>query len=135
MIPVQQTDTTKERGDCHRASVASLFNMEIDQVPNFRLFSDDLWWDVFCGFIWSIGYQVVDTVVDDLELKPTIDNCLLASIPSNYGNGYSHQVVINTKGVVVHDPLPGNPNNGRDVSDDLVYWSLIKKRPLCMHKT
>jgi len=132
MTPVQQTDTSKERGDCQRASVATLFDFEIDQVPNFRLFSDEQWWSVFICFIWGIGFEVIDTVDDNTNFEQTIDGYLLASVNSDYGDGYSHAVVINTEGEVVHDPLPTKPNLGMNVKDNdrLSCWYLIRRREI-----
>ena len=43
MKPIFQTITHDNRGDCHRAAVASIFDLEIEQVPHFRLFDDDTW--------------------------------------------------------------------------------------------
>lgn len=37
MIPENQTDTSKETGDCFRACVASLLELPIGRVPNFML--------------------------------------------------------------------------------------------------
>ena len=136
MTPVQQTDTSSKRGDCQRAAVASLFDLEIGQVPNFRLFSEDRWWSVFCGFIWGMGYEVIATIKDpedlaNFKLVGVIDNLLLASTTSSYGGDYSHMVVANIQGKIIHDPMPNNPLNGINLlaGDILVWWPHIVKRP------
>ena len=129
MKPVNQTNTTKERGDCQRASVATLFDLELEQVPNFILYENELGWSVLCSFVWALGYELIEWREDE-DFEATKDGCLLASIKSDYGSRFSHQVVINTKGVIVHDPLPNNPNNGRDVVKDGILddWYRIVKR-------
>lgn len=96
MKRVSQSDLSKERGDCQRACVASLFDLELEQVPNFRLFDEKVWWDVFCNFLFSIGYDVKE-VMYCKKFKQTKDGILLASIKSGYEEGFSHQVIINEK--------------------------------------
>jgi hypothetical protein len=125
---IQQTDITQESGDCQRASVASLFGLELDQVPHFRLFPDDKWWDVFCSFIWELGYEVERFNEKFIDVKPTVGHLLLADIKSNFGDGFAHAVIVDIDGIVIHDPLPGNPNNGRNIINDLVCWYSIRKR-------
>jgi len=104
-----------------------LFGLELAQVPHFRLFPDDKWWGIFCGFIWGLGYEVANVHTDFINVKPTVENLLLADITSDYKN-FSHSLIINTDGIVVHDPLPVSPNNGRNVIDRLECWYSIHLR-------
>lgn len=57
MIPVNQTITDKGRGDCFRAAVASVLDLEILQVPHFILFEGHKWHMVFLRFIESLGWE------------------------------------------------------------------------------
>lgn len=130
MIPVNQTDSTKERGNCQQACVATLFNLELEQVPNFRLFDDDKWWPEFLDFIWGLGFEVIKYVEDNSEIIPTVNGYVLGTIETGYGVEYGHQVIVDTKGLIIHDPMPNNPCNGKNVITDgtLKYWYLIKKQ-------
>ncbi len=130
MTPVNQTDSTKERGNCQQACIATLFNLELEQVPNFRLFNDDVWWKVFCGFIWGLGFEVIGYADDNRELTQTLDGYLMASIKTGYGDKYGHQIIIDVNGVIVHDPMPNNPCNGKNALKEklLTDWYLITKR-------
>jgi hypothetical protein len=89
MKPVNQTDSSKESGNCQQAAVASLFNLKIEQVPNFILFEHQRGWEVLCGFIWGLGYELVEYRTTP-ELVATKDGHLLASIKSNYGRCFRH---------------------------------------------
>jgi hypothetical protein len=124
--PVNQTDTSKESGNCLSATVATMFDLKLEQVPNFTLFSDEQWWDVFICFIWSLGHEVVDTRYD-YDFEELRDGYLLASIETNYENR-SHAVIIDINGTIIHDPLPNNPNNLHSVEGRLNHWYLIRPR-------
>ena len=134
MNPVFQTITDAGRGDCHRAAVASIFDLEITQVPHFRLFDEDIWWDVFCNFIWSLGYEVIGTdsliggrIPSEYE---SINGYHLATVPSKTFLDKTHAVIINNKGMVAHDPNPNKKWLGINVvnSGELLHWSILEKR-------
>lgn len=132
MKPVFQTITSKEGGDCHRASIASLFDLDITQVPNLRLFSEERWSYVLSGFLWGLGYDWNENGFPDkhkLSDCESIDGYFEACVPSNY-KGYTHSVIINTEGIVVHDPLPQRSWINKNVlkSGDLQHWMIIKKQ-------
>ena len=126
MKPIAQTDTSAATGDCLRASTAALFELNIEDVPNFMLAED--WWEAFNAFIWDIGYQCLQ-YVEGFDFIATKGGYLIAAIKSNYGDDYSHAVVINTAGLVVCDPLPESPSLGVNVKGGVLeHWLLIRKR-------
>jgi hypothetical protein len=138
-----QTECDNSRGNCHQTSIACLFDLEICQVPHFRLFDDKTWFPVLCGFIYAIGYdyagtgypkETIEATRERLANSPTVGGCIEACVPSkNYPpeQKIMHSVIIDNKGVVVHDPHPSkkwlglNPMESRE----LHHWSLIEKRP------
>ena len=131
MIPVTQSDTSSTTGDCLRATVASLFELKVEQVPHFQLYHVDIWWDVFVSFIWGLGYEVTDVVSNlDTPIEPTLQNHVLGSVKTNYEGNLSHAVILDTEGVVVHDPLPNKFNQGKNAIQEniLIDWFLITKR-------
>lgn len=106
MIPVQQTDTELGRGNCLAACVASILELPIAEVPNFRL-ADDAW-GALQDWLASRGL---------LAIRCLIDGVYLASMPSVYcvltgpspRNPVNHAVVgLCDCGTVriVHDPHP-----------------------------
>lgn len=142
MTPVDQTIVDKGRGDCQRASVATLLDLELEQVPNFRLFPDDRWYHVYNGFLWGCGYEWTGTgYPDDIKNVATLPNVggyVIAAVPSKEFNGevsdtglpLVHAVVMDMAGLVVHDPQPNKAYQGVNIIEtgDLLHWDLIEPR-------
>ena len=133
MKKVDQIFTTKGRGDCQRAVIASLFELELIQVPHFLLFDENVWLNVYCMFIKGMGYEFEGTGyldTDTLKFQETIGGGISASVPSkNLGKGYSHAVIVNTEGLVIHDPHPSKNYQGVNVIEtgELQNWDMISK--------
>ena len=142
MTPVNQTIVDPGRGDCHRAAIASLLNLEIEQVPHLRLFPDDRWHHVMCGFLWGCGYDWQGTGYPNKHKYPVdypnVDGYVIATVPSKEfngkkdddGNEITHAVVMNSDGLVVHDPQPNKAYQGVNIlkSGECKHWSLIGPR-------
>lgn len=116
-----------------RAVVASLLDLRIEQVPHFGLFdttkerakskvkSGALWWNVFYYFMYSngweyTGYSRLDR--DEPNIDDSINGFFYISVPSRTFKGKSHAVVMDAKGVVVHDPSPNKKWLGEKVFPD-----------------
>jgi hypothetical protein len=131
--PIYQTIFHPEKGDCCRAAIATLFNLEAEQVPHFMLFGVPEWGKVLSGFIWSMGYDFIDNGDPNKSLKiedhQTINGITEAAVKSKNFPGKFHSVLINTKGVVVHDPHPRKDYLGINVfeSGDIDSWMIFKK--------
>lgn len=136
MKPVFQTIVDKRRGDCMRATVASLLELEIEQVPHFILF--DKYFDIFWAFIRSLGYDYngcgylnsESSVVPKMpKLEDSIDGYFYAVVPSKTFSDITHAVVMDMTGMVVHDPNPNGLWQGINIieSKDLKYWYLLEK--------
>lgn len=104
MIPINQTKFGYPNGNCLAACLASIFEIPIDNVPDFGNRSD--WYDNFT--IWCI-YK--------FELYPidvTIASCEAGNIkPTGYHiingtskNGDFHHSVVGRDGELFHDPHP-----------------------------
>lgn len=142
MIKHTQTECDPDRGNCHQTAIACLFDLEICQVPHFRLFGDDVWWSVLCSFIYGVGYEMLGTgwpkdsieaTRERLAKSPTVGGYLEASVPSkNYPpeSGITHAVLIDPTGLVVHDPHPTKKWEGLNPLEtgELKHWALIEKR-------
>lgn len=113
MIKVFQRDCSKDKGECYRACVASLLELDIDVVPHFLEFGD-MWyieaahfWDKY-GYIF-IGCGDLTQAKDCVENNRIIpiDGCLLATVPSRtHGSTVKHCILVDAQGNVVHDPNP-----------------------------
>lgn len=116
MKPVDQTIVDVDRGDCVRAVMASLFELDILQVPHFILYDD--WLHPLYYFLYSFDrtYMGVQKDFSKLDLADSIDGFFFAVVASKtYGSGITHAVVMNDKGIVVHDPNPNKLWQGKDI--------------------
>lgn len=114
MIPVFQTDLSNETGDCLQACVASVLELPLTEVPEFkRINKSD---PVTIAGVWleEIQYKVIVTNVDGLRYATATD-CLIVSVPSLEHEGKWHAVVAQMKWnieyafpqfILVHDPNP-----------------------------
>jgi len=142
--PVDQTIIDVENGDCTRACLASILELEIDAVPNFIRYGAS-WFKIFWPFLKSLGYEYygVGFPIGDeypkghiIRDEPNIDGYVIASVPSRCFENSGHSVVMDLEGLVVHDP---NPNKGwQDInvlkSGDLQHWMMIGKKDDEMHE-
>ncbi len=123
------------RGDCQRASVASLFELELEQVPHFVLFPKDRERFVVGGFYWAMGYDWVkcgkpgiDSLIESQSVGGFFEASVLNQSPvKSHG---AHSVVIDLNGVVVHDPDKNEAWKGINVlkTGQLQWWTILEKR-------
>ena len=118
MKPVSQTIVSVIDGDCTRACLASILDLPIDAVPNFARF----------GAGWVKGKDRPHGHI--LSRSPSIKGYVIASVPSKTFPNIGHSVVMNLKGVVVHDPNPNKLWEGINVkkSKELQNWMMIGKK-------
>lgn len=133
MKPVFQENISITKGDCFRASIASLFELELSQVPNFILFPDDRIDHVFNAFIWGLGYEWLGTGYPDkkkLSECPSVNGFYDACVPSLNFENANHAVLIDSSGMVVHDPSTAKNWKGVNVLETghLKWWNLIDKQ-------
>lgn len=132
MKKLYQTVVDPDKGDCMRAALASMFELDITQVPNFLLFGESEWFQVYWHFLLGIGYEYQG------EMKPSqpigkhdmINDCINASVCSRTFEGKYHEVLIDHTGLVIHDPNPNGLwlNESTIKSGDLVCWYSITKQ-------
>jgi hypothetical protein len=126
-----------------RAAVATLFNLEVVQVPHFILFNDCMW--VFMKFLESIGWDYDATcwphysdgsklspeeLVKKIAKYPGVDGYHYASVKSRTFEGVNYAVIIDGQGLVVHDPNPNKAWLGQNVVQlqTINYWYVFTKR-------
>jgi len=119
MKPVFQSSTDPERGDCQRAAIASLFDLELEQVPNFRLFPDSNWHKVYWHFLLSLGWEYNGCASASRHIEflnyENINGFYYAVVKSRTNPGRFHSVIIDSAGVVAHDPNPSQSFLGVNV--------------------
>ena len=138
MKKVDQTIVDKDKGDCLRAVAASMFELDITQVPDFNVFGDE-WYDKYRSFIESQGHDMMGcrhvihgSPFDYGELlkTPMVNGCISAGVKSRTFEDRLHAVLIDQEGVVVHDPNPNKLFLGVNVIDtgELNEWDIIMKK-------
>jgi hypothetical protein len=148
MKKVFQSIVEKGRGDCWRAVTASLFELEIEQVPHFLLFDKKQSalieynenslgrissFNMFWHFIRALGWEYNGNGRlrnHQLLLEDSVNGFFYASVPSKtFGKDVSHAVIIDINGLVVHDPNPNQLYLGINVkeTEQLNYWYLLSR--------
>lgn len=126
MIPVKQRNRhdpdNSIYGDCHRAALASLLELPIDDVPHFcdeaqfppdqyPLSSTQRLWLLTRGLVSvDIAYPGETSLDDVLETINNLNPGVLFILGGTSVNGTGHSVVAGN-GRVVHDPGIGAPSN------------------------
>lgn len=137
MKPINQTIVEINYGNCFAACVASLFELTLDEVPNFIEKGKD-WFPPFWEFIKERGYEYEGVGWPRSEDMPfghilsesiNIDGFVIATVPSKTFQAISHSVLIDLDGNVVHDPNPNKKWQGVNVlqSKELEHWMLLSR--------
>lgn len=92
---------TGEDGNCFQAAIASLFGLELGQVPSF-MDEKTRFEERYIQFIAERGFSIISL---DLAAARDLDAYYLALGPSSRGCGHA---VVYYKGELAHDPHPAN---------------------------
>ena len=116
MKKVYQTTVDKDHGNCMQAVVASLFDLELNEVPNF--IEINKWFFEMEKFFESHGYTDICNIYKGRhgleELKKIakfdkgVNGYFYATVNSKFFEGVTHAVVVDIDLNIVHDP---NPND------------------------
>lgn len=128
MKKVFQTNIDKDNGNCMQAIIASLFEMDINDVPNFISFYNAkntnphfellkfLRTKGYNYSIWTSSYLLHDgglKLKHDLNLTKRIlkidggiNNYFYASVKSQTFDKVTHAVIIDNEMNIIHDPNP-----------------------------
>jgi len=102
---VYQTRSGNRNGNCFQAAVASILELDLDEVPDFcNAYSNKDWWDEFVKWLNKRGITADVIEINSRQLKDQIyRNCYL--LVAGKVEGVWHQVVYRN-GKMVHDPNP-----------------------------
>lgn len=117
MIPVEQRlqfdEGTGERGDCLKCCMASLLELDYDDVPHFASMGE-MWWIEWTNWLAGRGWMLYNawfSVADDDPTRLTgyTQGYWLASVTSRRtrkdGSSISHMILMHD-GEVAWDPHP-----------------------------
>lgn len=98
--PVYQTIFEPPLGNCLQAAVASVLELQLEEVPNFAE-AGDKWWDAYSGFLQERGlYPLM------LEPGPNAEFHGYHLIVGKSPRFDCDHVVVGRDGVPIHDPRP-----------------------------
>ncbi len=115
MKPVDQKHLytlNKQRGDCWRACLASILEVDIETFPNWEVKQDwdDYYWRIL-KILEKIGYEYSSLTIQNTELQelesPDTGNYIIAigKSPRAVQNDIINHAVVWKNGIV-HDPHP-----------------------------
>lgn len=115
MKKVYQTIVDKGKGNCMQAAIASLFELELNDVPNY--IEEEDWFPLMISMYSEKGYgftcfnpwsknRDVEKVFEILEYDGGVNGFFYATVKSQTYEGVTHAVIVNMKLEVVHDPNP-----------------------------
>jgi hypothetical protein len=114
MHKIYQTIVEKGKGNCMQAAIASLFDLTLDEVPNFINFNENASYELL-KFIRKKGYEFcyiskhgrnLEEMIKIAKFDGGAGGYFYASVPSQTFEGVSHAVIVDTDLNVVHDPNP-----------------------------
>jgi hypothetical protein len=143
MKKIFQTIIDKDHGNCEQATIASLLELELNEVPNFIEYKEKSWSTSVVGFLSSKGFDVCcinrrrdrDTT-EFLKKVAKFDGgykgYFHASVLSQTFPDVDHAVIIDVDLNIVHDPNP-NQRALKLTPDDVE--SFITMHPMVIGKT
>jgi hypothetical protein len=117
MKKVYQTIVDKDKGNCLQAAIASLFEKELEEVPDFKSFNEG-WYSKLSNFYVENGYPHptpfhvqrkeydLDFIKEILRYDNGINGYFEATVESQTFKDTTHSVVVDTELNIVHDPNP-----------------------------
>jgi hypothetical protein len=112
MKPVFQTVIDEVKGNCLVACIASILELDIEDVPDFR--EKDVWYNQYQNWFRMNSYEFQVTSEEPKE------KYYIAQYPSCVFKGKSH-VVVASEGKIVHDPNPNSKVSGKPDKYYLIY--------------
>lgn len=120
MVPVHQTQFVAKPGDpkvtgnCMAACVASLLEMNLEDVPNFAAIEGD-WWGEFQAWLYDRGWVAL-TLDGDYPWPG------YSAISGDSPRGDFKHLVVGLNGKLAHDPHPSGDGLSGDPSHQ---WILV----------
>jgi len=122
MKKVKQKEVHQKTGDCMRASIASVLEIDIEAVPHLTRTNSDKWFTVLYYFMIAYGWKYRGmwhpaTGKRKLLLRHSFNGFYLASVKSKTYDGATHMIVMDRNWKVAHDPSPNKKWQGKSLRD------------------
>jgi hypothetical protein len=114
MLKILQNNVDRNSGDCMRAVIASLLELNIQEVPNFIEYNERCY-TVLMQFLLDRNYHPcfiykhnyrTEQLIEIANICGGINGYFFASVPSQTYEDGSHAVVVDKNLNVIHDPNP-----------------------------
>lgn len=116
MEKIYQTIVNINHGNCEQAVIASLFELQLDGVPNFIENKNKEFDKTLIGWLYKKGFSPcyiykskygLDELINIAKFDGGYNGYLYASVPSQTFENITHAVVVvDTNLNIVHDPNP-----------------------------
>lgn len=116
MRRILQTKFGAEEGNCFAACLASLFPVELEDVPDFYAEAGNAWYSAFV--VWCRQFDVIPVMISLDSADPGLRGVYYL-IGGMSPRGLMHSV-IGLNGKMVHDPHPSG--DGVLAVEDLTYF-------------
>lgn len=120
MKPVMQ-DAFGDTGNCFSACLASLFEIDLKDVPNFFVLAGNdanVWWKEVRNWLRPRGFGVMSVAFTDAKLIGGFEGWLIVCGESQ--RGFQHATLWRD-GMIVHDPHPSQCGIISPDAVDLLY--------------
>lgn len=120
MKPIMQT-AFGSNGNCFSACLASIFELPIENVPNFFKVAghdETLWWAAVRDWLRPLGFGVMSLQLSDQSLLAAFEGWLIVCGESS--RGIQHATIWRN-GKLIHDPHPSQCGLIAPESVDLLY--------------
>lgn len=127
MKPIHQTMLNNTNGNCLQACIASIFELDLDEVPNF-MDADD-WEKAYHEYLMNLGYYYLTFDIKEMKKDhpsfiPHGYHLIIGESPrSPEDDSYNH-CVVGYNGEIAHDPVPEG-SKGRDELRTEDHWEVF----------
>lgn len=92
-------------GNCTQAVLASLLELDIDEVPHFVALGEDRWWNAMVSWLGERGLFPVSIMPPENRDEPLAQFTGYHAMAGISPRGSRH-VVVGQSGKLIHDPRP-----------------------------
>ena len=138
MKKVFQKIIDPQHGDCMQAVFASLFELQLEEVPAFIELGDKWWSEIlkfieqqncsFKGYLYN-GYDVIpEGHIRNIKYLTGVDGLFYAVVksPKFHEQGGTHAILVDKDCNIIHDPNPEYQNIKYPNSDEIGYNGVVE---------
>lgn len=117
MKPVMQTFFGDKEGNCFSACIASLLEVEIDELKIPAALPD--WYEIAQEVLKKHGYTMLQVILENNKAPDGLDVYFIATGYTNRYDGKVLHSVIYRGNILTHDPLPNG--NGIKAIENAIF--------------